>query len=89
MNLNRRNTLRAMLIAAGANPNKPDKYGDTLLMSSVRFEAFVELLVKAGADVNARDSQGKTVLDIAQKAGSSPECLKILVDAGARSSGQK
>jgi hypothetical protein len=80
-----------MLIAAGANPNKPGKYGSTLLMQVLPpyvSQAFVELLVQAGADVNARDSRGKTVLDIAQEIGSTPECQKFLVDAGARPSGQ-
>jgi hypothetical protein len=78
-----------MLLAAGANPNKADKYGDTLLMQAVRNEPFLALLVKAGADVNARDSRGKTILDRARESGSSPECQKILTDAGARTSDQK
>ena len=80
-----------MLIAAGANPNKSDSSGITLLMQALPphgSEAFVELLVRAGADVNARDCRGKTVLDIAQEIGSGPECQKILVNAGARSSSQ-
>jgi ankyrin repeat protein len=51
-------------------------------------ESLVELLIQAGADVNARDHRGKTVLEIAQEIGSSPECQKILVNAGARTSGQ-
>lgn len=77
-----------MLIAAGANPNQIDK-GNTFLMWAVSRRgsvSLVKLLVQAGADVNARDSDNKTVLDIAKKWGSSPECQKILVDAGARSS---
>jgi len=72
-----------LLIAAGANPNKPDKGGDTLLMKALRNGPFLKLLVQAGADVNARDSRGKTILDRARECGSSPECQKILVDAGA------
>jgi ankyrin repeat protein len=48
-------------------------------------ESLVSLLVRAGADVNARDCRGKTVLDIAQERGSSPQCQQILVNAGARS----
>jgi len=78
-----------MLIAAGANPNASYKSGDNLLIMSVKSEAYVKLLVQAGANVNARDGWGKTVLDIAIQSYSSPECQKILVDAGARSSGQK
>ena len=81
-----------MLLAAGANPNKAGKFGDTLLMYALlsrSSESYIELLVQAGADVNARDSRGKTILDIAKEAGSSPECQKILVDAGARSSSEK
>jgi hypothetical protein len=81
----------AMLIAAGANPNKSDRSGSTLLMQALPphgSESLVELLVQAGADVNARDYRGKTVLDIAQEIGSSPQCQKILVNAGARSSSQ-
>lgn len=76
-----------MLLAAGANPNRPDEYGETLLMRVLPprgSEAFVELLVKAGANVNARDDRGKTVLDIAQEIGSSPQCQKFLANAGAR-----
>lgn len=79
-----------MLLAAGANPNQPDEYGNTLLMKVLSrrrsSEALVKALVQAGADVNAHDSRGKTVLDIAQ-GQSSPECQKILSDAGARASG--
>ena len=77
-----------MLLAAGANPDyRPDKSSSTLLMQAVSRRgsaALVELLVKSGADVNARDYRGKTVLDIAKEEWSSPECLKILTDAGAR-----
>ena len=79
----------AMLLAAGANPNKPGKYGDTVLIQALRphsSAAMVEVLVQAGADVNATDSRGKTVLDIAQTMGCSPECQKVLENAGARSS---
>jgi hypothetical protein len=78
-----------LLIAAGANPNKADKFGDTLLMQAVRDEAFLKLLVQAGADVNAQDSRGKTILDRARECGSSAECQKILVDAGAHPGDQK
>ena len=81
-----------MLLAAGADPNyRPDKTSSTLLMAAVSrrgSEALVELLVKSGADVNARDYRGKTVLDMAKEAWSSPECQKILTNAGARSSSQ-
>jgi hypothetical protein len=80
-----------LLIAAGANPNKADKFGTTLLMRAMPprgSESLVELLIQAGADVNARDHRGKTVLEIAQEIGSSPECQKLLVNAGARTSGQ-
>jgi hypothetical protein len=83
-----------LLIAAGANPNTShpsDRSAPTLLMQALPprgSESLVELLVKAGADVNARDYRGKTVLDIAQENGSNPQCLKILVNAGARPSSQ-
>lgn len=76
----------AQLIAAGANVNQPDRYGDTPLMEAVRThgaEPAVRLLIGAGANVNARDYRGKTVLDIAEERDSSPECRQILVDAGA------
>jgi len=78
-----------LLIAAGANPNKADDYGGTLLMKTVRNETFLKFLVQAGADVNARDSQGRTILDLARYSGSTPACQKILVDAGAHPGDQK
>jgi hypothetical protein len=81
----------AILIGAGASPNKPDEHGDTVLMKALPprgSDALVEVLVRAGADVNARDYRGKTVLDIAREIGSSPECQKVLVQAGARSNGR-
>ena len=77
-----------MLIAAGADAKQMDKGESLLVWAASRrgSESLVKLLVQAGADVNARDSEGRTVLDDAKKMGSSPECQKILVDAGARSS---
>lgn len=81
-----------MLLSAGANPNyRPDKSSSTFLMAAVSRrgrDGLVDLLVKSGADVNARDYRGKTVLDIANEAWSSPECLKILINAGARTNNQ-
>ncbi len=77
-----------MLLAAGANPNKTNNYGDTILIQALRPhspEAMVALLVQAGADVNARGFTGKPVLELAQQMGCSPECLTVLVNAGARS----
>jgi hypothetical protein len=76
------------LIAAGANVNQVDSYGETLLMRAVQHrgsESMVSLLVGAGADVNARGGEGKTVLDIAQEYNSNPQCQQILVKAGAHS----
>ena len=81
----------AMLLAAGANVNQTNEYGDTLLMDVVPplgSEALVELFVKAGADVNVRDSRGKTALDITREWNRSPECEKFLINAGAKPGGK-
>lgn len=80
-----------MLLAAGADPNKPDKYEGTLLRYALQGHcsaALLELLVKAGADVNARDNQGKTVLDIANEWWFGHEYTNILIQAGAQTSGK-
>jgi hypothetical protein len=80
----------ARLVAAGANVNQADRYGDTPLAQAIRSrgtEPLVRLLIHAGANVNARDWRGKTILDIAQEFGNNAECQQILVDAGAVTSG--
>ncbi len=81
----------AMLIAAGANSNQVDDYGETLLMKAVTrrgSEGLVKLLVQAGAEVNARDRQGKTALDIAREWGMSAQLQQVLIDAGGKPGGK-
>lgn len=52
------------LIQAGADINATDKYGQTVLHQTARYEhwEFVELLVEKGADVNAKNIDDETVL---------------------------
>jgi len=51
-----------LLLAAGANPHKPDRKGWTPLMFAAQagHQEIVRQLAKAGADPNLRNESGKT-----------------------------
>lgn len=61
-----------LLLAAGADPNRKDKQGESAITATffpylmtnypVENEAIVKALVAAGADLNARDPKGRTLL---------------------------
>ena len=55
-------------LAAGANVNAKDEYGDTPLHNAALMghKEIVEILINANADVNAKDANNQTPLDIAQ-----------------------
>ncbi|MFM2128862.1 MAG: hypothetical protein RL477_408, partial [Pseudomonadota bacterium] len=60
-----------LLLAAGANPDFPDEYGETALFwaaGSGRKDA-VRRLLAAGADPARRGREGATALDAARAAG--------------------
>ena len=77
------------LLAAGANVNAQDSYGDTALMLASAFpqgiypeqHVIVELLLKAGARVNTRNNIGDTALMVATHKDS--KVIQALVTAGA------
>ena len=56
-----------LLLAAGADPNKPDRKGGTPLMFAARagHQEIVRLLAQAGADPNKRNESGWTALLLA------------------------
>lgn len=79
------------MLAAGANPNARDEYGDTALMIAARQNPFPEvaaILLQKGADVNAKDDDGWTALMLAAFANPNPGMVKVLLDAGADVSAQ-
>lgn len=74
----------AMLIAAGANLNASDPYGQTGVMGAA-FNGHVEclsMLITAGCDINAKSEDGLTAAMGAVLNGQA-DCLSILINAGA------
>ena len=55
---------RQALVAAGADVNRTDRWGDTALMDTTRngFLAAVRVLLRAGADTGARNKAGETAV---------------------------
>ena len=55
-------------LAAGANVNAKDEYGDTPLhlAALMGHKEIFDILINANADVNAKDANNQTPLDIAQ-----------------------
>ena len=73
-----------LLIAAGADVNKADKWGSPPLHSAAEYghTDCVKLLIAAGADVNKTNEDSETPLYTAAWNGHT-ECVKLLIDAGA------
>ncbi len=73
-----------LLIAAGADVNKANKYGNTPLYRAAwnGHTECAKLLIAAGADVNKADKFGETPLYCAADKGRT-ECVKLLIAAGA------
>lgn len=71
-----------ILLNAGANVEKPDKYGDSPLIRSIkgRNEKLVLLLLQAKANIFAKDAQGKMGIEVAeaQVKSSQPNAMNVL-----------
>ena len=73
-----------LLLAGGADPEEPDKQGDTPLQQAVMSNSpkAVSLLLEYGADTTVTDSFGRTALDSAlikkQRGENMDEIIKIL-----------
>lgn len=79
--------LLSLMVARGADPNAPDRNGNTFLHQIANEAevwsplALVRLLVEGGADPRLRNSAGKTSLDLLREcAASSREPLDALID---------
>jgi ankyrin repeat protein len=72
------------LLAAGLNPNIPNKNGDTALMLAADkgFDRMVALLLAYGADPNIANTSSFTPLLLAASKGHE-NVVKVLLDAGA------
>lgn len=69
-------------IRQGADVNRPDQYGNTVIMYDVPID-IVRLLLEHGADVNLRGSGGNTPLLYAVSRGADYAILEELIRAGA------
>lgn len=75
-----------LLLKAGADVNRADKYGNTPLMAVTGLKSekealsIIRQLLKAGANVNAADENGKTAL-MKIACSDSIEALKLLLEA--------
>ena len=80
----------SMLIAAGANVNARDMWGETPLHLSADFrhEAIVRTLLASGADVSSSDMCGRTALSYAVS-DRSRRVLEFLVEQHAAAEGPK
>lgn len=60
-----------LFLAAKADLNIQDEFGDTVAIRAVMFEnqTGLKALIDAGADLSIRNAQGKTALDIAKEIG--------------------
>ena len=91
-------TVLDLLLAAGADVNARDQYGETPLHEAARYSgwreigrgavadlgtAVVEALLAAGADVHARSNGGWTPLHAAADSTLNPAVVEVLLSAGA------
>jgi hypothetical protein len=72
------------LLAAGADPNMTNGFGDTPVIAAARHghDEIIELLIAHGADVNAEDRDGDTALHVAKHHGRD-STARLLLDHGA------
>lgn len=74
----------SILIDAGADVNKQDQTGFTVLMAAA-FEGYnqlVDILLRSGAEINASMESGRTALTLAVSMGHT-ETVRLLIEAGA------
>lgn len=72
--------LREKLLAAGANPNLPNKVGATPFIEACKYGDLAPKIIQMllyGADLTIRDNQGLTALDWAEKSNRK-ECANFL-----------
>lgn len=74
-----------LLLEKGAQPNRTDVHGGSLLMYAIQrqLEEIVSLFLQYGADPHQRDSEGDTPLMYAA-AGRSSNIVLALLEAGAK-----
>lgn len=80
--------MMAFLLAAGADPNAVNHFGQTPLMRAAGAGALsvAKLLIAAGARVNARDSRGETpLMSVCEREGSdsTQRLVEFLLEKGA------
>lgn len=73
------------LLRIGANPNQPDKFGQTPLFDAVKSGslAAVRTLAGKGGRMNHRDDKGRGLIDWAIETGAAPDMLVVLHGLGA------
>jgi ankyrin repeat protein len=78
------------LLAAGADPHTPNRYGITPLLEACLNggTAIIDKLLKAGADPNTTQPEGETALMTAARTGNI-DAVRTLLDHGARINAQE
>jgi ankyrin repeat protein len=74
----------SILIDAGADVNKQDRTGFTVLMAAAfgGYDQLVNILLRSGAEINASMESGRTALALAVSMGHT-ETVRLLIEAGA------